>query len=174
VKRTLIALVMAAGLTAAGAIAQTAPVGGPDAKGNSPIKHAHTINDGAAKPAANSFTQGQAMRHIEHSGYSGVTGLTKGEDGIWRATAMKGGAPVNVALDFKGNVTEGMAPGASGSGMPVSSATEPGMPTTSQNHHHHWRHHWRRHHHASGGGVAMSGLDRNKNGVSDKEDRARR
>ncbi len=106
-KKTIIMLALAAGLAAGGAIAQTAPVGGSGAKGNSAIKAVHTVNDGAAKPAHNSFTEKQAVRHIEKSGYTSVSTLTKGDDGIWRGTAMKSGAPVSVALDFKGNVTEG-------------------------------------------------------------------
>ena len=77
-----------------------------DAKGNAPIKQAHTVDDGGAKPGANSFTQGQAKQHILNSGYASVSDLTKGSDGIWRGVAMKGGQNVNVALDFKGNVSE--------------------------------------------------------------------
>ena len=34
------------------AFAQTAPVGGPDANGNAPVKHVHTVNDGSARPGA--------------------------------------------------------------------------------------------------------------------------
>ena len=108
-KNMLIMVALGAALSAGGAIAQTAPAGGPDAKGNSAIKAVHTVNDGAAKRAHNSFTQKQAIKHIEKSGYTDVSALTKGDDGIWRGSAMKSGAKVNVALDFKGNVTEGMS-----------------------------------------------------------------
>ena len=38
-------------------------------------------------------------------GFSKVTGLRKDDQGIWRATATKGDAQVNVSLDFRGNVT---------------------------------------------------------------------
>ena len=181
-KTALISLLLAA--SASGAVlAQTAPVGGADAKGNAPIKHAHTLNDGAAKPAANSFTHDQAVRHIEHTGFTGVTGLTKGKDGVWRGTAMKGGASVNVAMDFKGNVTQGMAPMATGApmgtGAPMtapSGAAPTAMASATTTHagmHHH-------HHHTGVGcntnpgpnGVACSGRDRNRNGISDKEDKA--
>lgn len=162
--------------TASGVIAQTAPVGGPDAKGNSPIKHAHTVNDGSAKPGANSFTMGQAMRHIEHSGYTGVTGLSKGNDGVWRGTAMKGGASVDVAMDFKGNVTQGMAPMTTGASMSTTSSAAPAtMAAGAMTHPVMHRHH----HHGMMGcnrtpgpnGVACSGRDRNRNGISDKEDK---
>jgi putative membrane protein len=100
---------LAAVLFAGAALAQSAPSGGPDAKGNAPIKHVHTINDGSAKPGANSFTQNQARKHILHAGYQSVSGLTKGPDGVWRGVATKDGASKNVALDFKGNISEGGA-----------------------------------------------------------------
>jgi hypothetical protein len=104
--------------------AQTAaPVGGPDAKGNAPIKHAHTVNDGSARPGANSFTEGQARQHILNSGYTDVTGLAKGKDGVWRGMATHNGASVPVAMDFKGNVTEGAAGGGSSSMTSTSKAT---------------------------------------------------
>ena len=80
--------------------------GGPDAKGNAPLKASHTVDDGAPRAGATSFTRGQARQHILNSGYDAVSALTKGADGVWRGTATKGGASVRVALDFKGNVTE--------------------------------------------------------------------
>ena len=55
--------------------------------------------------ASNSFTEGQAKGHIENAGYSNVTGLTKTPDGLWTASATKGGKPVTVIVDFKGAVT---------------------------------------------------------------------
>ena len=104
------------------AFAQSPPVGGPDAKGNAPLKHMHTVNDGSAKPGANSFTQGQAQQHIVNSGYTDVTGLTKGKDGVWRGMASHNGAQVNVAMDFKGNVTE--AAGGTGAGAMTSNSSQ--------------------------------------------------
>ena len=55
-------------------------------------------------PGANSFTESQARDRIEASGYTAVTGLKKDEQSIWRGTAMKGGKPITIALDYKGNV----------------------------------------------------------------------
>jgi hypothetical protein len=55
--------------------------------------------------ASNSFTESQAKGHIEKAGYTDVTGLAKGADGLWTATAKKGGKTMTVALDFKGAVT---------------------------------------------------------------------
>jgi protein CpxP len=54
---------------------------------------------------ANSFTEGQARTRLEHNGYSQVSGLTKGNDGIWRGTATKNGSPVHVGVDFKGDIS---------------------------------------------------------------------
>jgi hypothetical protein len=76
------------------------------AKGNAPIKQRHTVNDGSSRPAANSFTEGEARQHIMHSGYSDVSALTKGDDGVWRGTATKDGTSRPVELDFKGNVSD--------------------------------------------------------------------
>lgn len=195
-------LVLALSLGCAGAaLAQ------PDApaKGNAPLKPAHTVNDGGARKGANSFTEGQAREHILKSGYESVTGLAKGSDGVWRGTAMKAGVSSQVAMDFKGNVTDaGGAPvrkasahhmthaastapapaadgaamsgdaamGAGGAAMGAGGATTTTtehMTTTSSVHH---RHH--RHHAATGAnGAAKSGVDKNDNGISDREDRAR-
>jgi hypothetical protein len=140
-----------AGLSLSGAaLAQDAPVGGPSAKGNAPLKGTHPVNDGAAKPGANSFTQNGARKHITNAGYSSVSGLAKGKDGVWRGTAMKGGANYNVAMDFKGNVTDGGVVAGSNT-TSAQSATSSSTTTTTQTtaatdkpvspvHHHHWRH----------------------------------
>ena len=186
------------GLSSA-AFAQSPPVGGPDAKGNAPLKHMHTVNDGSAKPGANSFTEGQARQHIVNSGYSDVTGLTKGKDGVWRGTASHNGAQVNVAMDFKGNVTEAGGAGASTatssssssmSAMPAGGGDQGGMAAggmaaggaaaggaMAMHHHHHVHAH--RHHHHGGrcanpgpNGAACSGVDSTGSGVSDKEKNA--
>ncbi len=226
-KTQLSTLALLAGLAAAGA-AFAQPVGGPDAKGNAPLKAPHEVNNGSASHGANSFTEGQARTHIERAGFSNVSGLTQ-DGGVWRGTAMRNGASMPVAMDYKGNVTTG---GASGGGsahharsattttrtaarptaMPAPATNEPAPPmadttttTTAETgvgagagmamHHHrhhrhmrrhfrHFRHHRRHHmhHHGMRGGIpgermdgqgaAMSGVDRNQNGVSDKEDRA--
>jgi hypothetical protein len=100
---------VAAALLSLGGAALAQESGGPDAKGNAPLKASHTVNDGAPKAGANSFTQGQARKHILNAGYESVSGLTKGSDGVWRGVATKNGAQVPVALDFKGNVTEAAA-----------------------------------------------------------------
>ncbi|UXN66308.1 PepSY domain-containing protein (plasmid) [Phyllobacterium sp. A18/5-2] len=37
--------------------------------------------------------------------YTHIGALTKGEDGIWSATAMKDGKTIEVILDYQGNIT---------------------------------------------------------------------
>ena len=65
-----------------------------------------TTSANAPQPAkgANSFTDGEARRRIEGSGYSTVADLKKDGDGVWRGSATKDGAKVGVWLDYKGNI----------------------------------------------------------------------
>ena len=188
-KSMISALALAAALGFAG-VASAQPSGGPDAKGNAPLKHPHTVNDGMPKHGANSFTEGQARRHIEKAGFTGVSGLMKGDDGVWRGHAMRDGAPADVAMDFKGNVTtEGAGAPMAGAPMagpgpgPIAGAAPAPMAgdmatrdTASATPVHHRRRHHRRHHascaHPSPDGAACSGVDKNANGISDREDRA--
>ena len=58
---------------------------------------------------ANSFTENQARKRVEEAGYTKVGTMQKDDKGVWRTMAMKDGASVSVAVDFKGNVTT--APG---------------------------------------------------------------
>ena len=71
---------------------------------------------------------------IEAAGYSGITELTKGEDGIWRAVASLGGQTQEVSVDYQGNVTGGSAmpdPALAAPGAPPATApsTSPANPT---------------------------------------------
>lgn len=84
--------------------AAAAPQADASAGGNAAIKDPHPENAGPPAAGANSFSDGQAKGHIENSGYSNVTDLSKDANGLWHAKAMKGGKSVNVSLDFKGNV----------------------------------------------------------------------
>ena len=58
-----------------------------------------------AAKGRNSFTESQARSRIAKDGYTNVTKLMKNQNGVWQGAAMKGGVKVNVALDYKGNVT---------------------------------------------------------------------
>lgn len=63
-----------------------------------------TQNPTAPVPGKNSFTEAQALERMQEAGYSDVKELKLDDKGIWRATAMKDGKSVSVALDFQGNV----------------------------------------------------------------------
>jgi len=71
---------------------------------NPAMKGMHDNNSSTPVPGANSFTMSQAKSQIEAKGYTKVAGLKKGEDGVWRGTAMKDGASASVSVDFQGNV----------------------------------------------------------------------
>jgi len=60
----------------------------------------------AVSKGANSYTESQARDRIAQAGYTDVQNLKLDNDGIWKGTAMKGGARVAVMLDFKGNVAQ--------------------------------------------------------------------
>jgi hypothetical protein len=60
---------------------------------------------GAPLKGANSFTEGQAKdRAIAHGGVDSVSDLEKDNDGIWRGKGTLAGKPVEIAVDYKGNV----------------------------------------------------------------------
>jgi putative membrane protein len=65
---------------------------------------------GAPLKGSNSFTEGQAKDRVLSHGMTGVSALKKDNDGIWRGTAQQDGKPVQVAIDFKGNVVPQTAP----------------------------------------------------------------
>ena len=101
-KTLAIALVL--GLTAGGALAQTpAPANGPQ---NSAVNTSDSSNRLAAGPVkgSNSFTEGEARSRIEKQGFANVGALKKDDDGIWRGTGTQAGKPVEIAVDYKGNV----------------------------------------------------------------------
>jgi ABC-type nitrate/sulfonate/bicarbonate transport system substrate-binding protein len=95
---TIAALAAAASIAAIGmASAQTTPPAS-----SPPATTSKT--DKAPMPGANSFTEAQAKDRIEKAGFTQVTSLKKDDQGIWRASGMKGDKKVNVSLDFQGNV----------------------------------------------------------------------
>jgi hypothetical protein len=87
------------------AFAQTPPATGDHSTANPAVKTTEGNNPGAPAQGANSFTEGQAKARIEARGYANVSGLAKDTNGFWRGKAMRDGKPVNVTLDYQGNVT---------------------------------------------------------------------
>lgn len=72
---------------------------------NPAIKDPHATTTTLAAKGHNSFTQAQARGRIVKAGYSHVSGLAKNRNGVWQGKAQRGARWVNVALDYKGNVT---------------------------------------------------------------------
>jgi hypothetical protein len=88
-------------------IAEPAMAQNPPAKsepGNKAINSQDQKNSNTPVTGANSFTEGQAKSRIEQAGYTGISGLKKDDNGIWRGKATKGGATTDVSIDFQGNV----------------------------------------------------------------------
>lgn len=91
---------MLAATAATGALAQA------DTGSHNPaVKNPMVRTTAMAAKGRNSFTEAQARGRIAKDGYTGVSKLVKNQNGVWQGTAMKAGAKVNVALDYKGNVT---------------------------------------------------------------------
>lgn len=72
---------------------------------NPAVKSSRPAPAPAPARGANSFTRDQAHGRLAKAGYSNVSHLMKDKSGAWAASAMKGGKRVNVALDYKGNIT---------------------------------------------------------------------
>jgi hypothetical protein len=98
--RLLLSTVIAVGLTTA-ASAQTDSQNGPQ---NPAVKGIHENNSSAPVQGANSFTESEARSQIEAKGFTHVTHLRKGKDGVWRGTATKDGQSGAVSVDYQGNV----------------------------------------------------------------------
>ena len=101
------AAVLLTGLPSSGiALAQNASTNG---SANPPaVATGHADAKTAAAPVAgkNSFTKQQTAKRLRDHGYSQVKGLTKDDQGVWRGTAMKDGASVNVSVDYQGNISD--------------------------------------------------------------------
>jgi hypothetical protein len=87
---------------ATGAVAQTSSSGSQ----NAPTSSGGSDSQQPPLAGANSFTESQAKSRIEDHGYTQVGELRKDDKSIWHARATKDGKPVEVQLDFKGNVVE--------------------------------------------------------------------
>jgi hypothetical protein len=98
--RLLLPLIVASLLTSA-AFAQTSSQDGPQ---NPAVKGMHDNTSSTPVAGANSFTITEAKAQIEAKGYTHVTGLKKGKDGVWRGKATKDGNSGPVSVDYQGNV----------------------------------------------------------------------
>jgi len=103
-RTSILAALLSVGLGGAMAAAQTTiPSTDPGAATDAKQGVVLTSPAGLQK-GANSFTEEQAKSRLEDHGFTGVTGLTKDDAGIWWATASKDGKSVKVGLDYQGNV----------------------------------------------------------------------
>ena len=91
----------AVALLTSGAMAQTSNPGSH----NPAVKDSTAGHVGMPADGRNSFTEDQARGRLAKAGYTGVSELTKDDNGVWKGTAMRGGKRVNVGLDYKGNIT---------------------------------------------------------------------
>lgn len=92
----------ATGMGATGSAAN--PTNGNGSSNTAALGNSSSASDTGLQGGANSFTEGQAKSRLDSAGYANVTNLAKDKDGIWRGRAMHGGSPVEVAVDYKGNV----------------------------------------------------------------------
>ncbi len=97
--RTLIVAASAVAFFATSVLAQTTT----DPKAPAVATPA-TTKPSAPVPGANSFTEAQAKERIEKAGFTDVSGLVKNADVVWQGSALRGGAKVQVSLDYQGNI----------------------------------------------------------------------
>jgi len=102
-RKTLVAAAALA-LIAGSAVAQQQNPPAATGPQNEAIRSGETVPPAAPVEGRNSFTEGQAKSRIEEKGFSGVSGLQKDDNGVWRGKAMRNGQTVDVSLDFQGNV----------------------------------------------------------------------
>ena len=72
---------------------------------NPAVKNPQAATTHVAAKGRNSFTESQARGRIQKAGYTRVSGLSKNRNGVWQGKALRGKRTVNIALDYKGNVT---------------------------------------------------------------------
>jgi hypothetical protein len=90
-------LIIAAALTAPLALPATAEAPQNPAASNASQEH---------KLKGNLFNERQAREHLSRLGYTGISDLSKDENGAWRGTATKDGKLQQVAVDVKGSPTQ--------------------------------------------------------------------
>jgi hypothetical protein len=99
--RLLFTSLVAATLLTSAAYAQAPAQNGPQ---NPAVKGVHENNSAAPVSGANSFTMNEAKSQIQAKGYTNITGLKKGKDGVWRGKATKDGQSGPISVDYQGNV----------------------------------------------------------------------
>ena len=90
-------LIIAAALAAPLALPATAEAPQNPAATNASQEH---------KLKGNLFNEQQAREHLSRLGYTGISDLSKDENGTWRGTAHKDGKLQQVAVGVKGGPTQ--------------------------------------------------------------------
>jgi len=105
-KLPIVVLSLSVALATGGlAVAQSGPQSNPGAASpNVALRSPDQVSPGPLAQGQNSFTRDEARSRIEQAGYSRVAGLIQDAQGLWHARAIRDGRPVNVALDYKGDV----------------------------------------------------------------------
>jgi hypothetical protein len=105
-KLPIVALCLSLAVGSAGlAHAQGEPQPNPgSAPANLALRSPSQVGPGPLAQGQNSYTRDEARSRIEQAGYTRVAGLIQDAQGLWHARAMRDGRPVNVALDYKGDV----------------------------------------------------------------------
>jgi hypothetical protein len=101
-KTFLFATVMV--LSSAAAFAQTTPSTADPNPATPAVTSSSSPAPSSPAKGGNSFTMAQAKSRIEAAGFTGVGGLVKGNDGVWRGQGTKNGSSGKVSLDYQGNV----------------------------------------------------------------------
>jgi hypothetical protein len=102
----VVGAIASAALLVGVASAQTmAPQAADHSPANAVVKSGTVAATDAPASGANSFTEAQARTRFGKAGFADVSDLTKDDKGLWQGTATKHGKKVNVALDYKGNVS---------------------------------------------------------------------
>lgn len=65
---------------------------------------ARAVNAAPLGNGANSFTEGQATERFREAGITGVTGLAKDDNGVWRGRGQYQGRSVEIGIDYRGNI----------------------------------------------------------------------
>ena len=96
-RKTLLALI-ALMMTSSGGFAQSEKPKTPA------VATPETSNPGAPMQGKNSFTESHARMRLEKAGYTNISNLQLDAQGVWRASAVKDAKPVQMALDYQGNI----------------------------------------------------------------------
>jgi hypothetical protein len=65
---------------------------------------AERLKPGTNQTTSAGLNEGEARAKLEANGFSNVSRLSIGPDGLWHGVATKGSTPMNVGLDHSGNV----------------------------------------------------------------------